>query len=795
MVAVLALVLGTAVPSLAASGPAATLAGPPVKTSLAGFSAGNIISDAVFTDSSTMTEAQIQAFFNSKVKTCRGGVDNYGPIVCLKDFRMDTVNRPADKYCKGYTGAAGESAARIIYRVSQSCNINPQVLIVMLQKEQSLVTHTWPSKWRYDAALGQGCPDGGVSCDPKFVGFFHQVYGAARQMQIYMEGVWFKWYAPGKTWNLLWHPPFEVSPGVWKDLCGSSPVYIANKATSALYYYTPYQPNASALAAGWGEGDSCASYGNRNFYNYFTDWFGSTQVAGMPGPGLASLNTSSFVTAIDDSGDFWAYPFAKSVWGSRWRLATGVTGVKSALTVGDLDGDGQRDVLLWRGSEVSLMRGDGLSLSSPEKLPVDWSGVLLATAAGDLDHDGVPDVITTNATGDLMLWRGDDRGGLLPPTRIGWGWSGMNLIIGNLDLNRDGNSDLIGRDTAGRLWGFYGNGRGGWLSQQQLGQGWGGMSTIFTPGDYTGDGVADLVGRTAGGDLHLYPGNGVGSLVTGPRIGNGWQSFSSLSGAGVTVTKPRPPKTGAGDVDKDGPRDVVGVSTTGVLNLYRGDGAGAWRGVKQIGTGWNSTDRVVQLGDFNGDGYEDIGRVTANGDFFLYGGRASGGFAAPLQIGNGWGGFSAILGGIDFDGDRKPDVIVRDASGGLRLYRGNGVGGWVGDYSSIGYGWTAFDVIINAGDFDGDGKADLIVRTADKNLWLYPTDARGGWGSARQIGTNWSSFDILVSPGDFDGDGRVDVLARVTANGDLHLFRGDGKGGWLSSARIGNGWNALTSLG
>nr|WP_307366823.1 hypothetical protein [Microbacterium sp. W4I4] len=191
--AVLALIFGTAAPSFAASAPAVpataqTVAGGPVKTSLAGFNAGNIISDAVFTNELTMTEAQIQTFFNSKVKTCRGGIDEDGrPIVCLKDYKTDTVNRPADTYCKGYTGATGESAARIIYRVSQSCNINPQVLIVMLQKEQSLVTHTWPSAWRYDKALGQGCPDD-AGCNPKYVGFFYQIYGAARQMQTYMEG-------------------------------------------------------------------------------------------------------------------------------------------------------------------------------------------------------------------------------------------------------------------------------------------------------------------------------------------------------------------------------------------------------------------------------------------------------------------------------------------------------------------------------------------------------------------------------------------------------------------------------
>ena len=244
----------------------AAVVGEPVKMTLAGFTAGNIMSDSVFTDESTMTESQIQAFFDSKVSTCRGGSDSWGQIVCLKDYRTDSVDRPADGYCRGYTGAKGESAARIIYRVSQSCDINPRVLIVMLQKEQSLVTHTWPSAWRYDMALGQGCPDD-APCNPAYVGFFHQIYGAARQMQTYLEGRWFTWYAPGNTWNVLYNPNRD---------CGSGRVYIANAATAALYYYTPYQPNAAALRAGYGAGDACSSYGNRNFYNYFTDWFGPT---------------------------------------------------------------------------------------------------------------------------------------------------------------------------------------------------------------------------------------------------------------------------------------------------------------------------------------------------------------------------------------------------------------------------------------------------------------------------------------------------------------------------------------
>ena len=326
--------MGAALPaaaSLASAAPANASAAQTdiTKASLAGFTPGNIISDAVFTSKNTMTEGQIQAFFNSKVSTCQSG------YVCLKDFRITSVTRPADAYCSGYTGAANESAARIIYRVAQACNINPQVLIVMLQKEQGLITHTWPSDWRYNIALGQGCPDT-APCDPNYIGFFHQIYGAARQMQIYMEGRWFQWYAPGRTWNILYNP---------NTACGTSPVYIANKATSALYYYTPYQPNAAALRAGYGEGDGCSAYGNRNFYNYFTDWFGSTQTPSdeaaatlaIQGEYLAQGGASglgavaSDVMRVDANGGGYARAFtagsvywtgtygAKTVWSGQLR--------------------------------------------------------------------------------------------------------------------------------------------------------------------------------------------------------------------------------------------------------------------------------------------------------------------------------------------------------------------------------------------------------------------------------------------------------------------------------------------
>lgn len=273
-----------------------------------GFDAGYIISDANFTNVATMTQNDIQTFLNGKVTSCRTG------YTCLKDYRQTSTSRSADSYCRGYTGTSNETAASIIYKVSQSCGINPQVFLVMLQKEQGLVTHTWPSAWRYSAALGQGCPDT-AACDPTFQGLFNQIYGAGRQMKIYMEGRYFTYYPVGSSSNILYNP---------NSGCGRAPVAIRNVSTAALYYYTPYQPNAAALRAGYGEGDSCSAYGNRNFYNYYKDWFGSPNgdTSGSPAAIAAYWQANGGAAGWIGSATGSAVQWGSSGWAQTFQNAT-----------------------------------------------------------------------------------------------------------------------------------------------------------------------------------------------------------------------------------------------------------------------------------------------------------------------------------------------------------------------------------------------------------------------------------------------------------------------------------------
>ncbi|SIN70495.1 hypothetical protein [Agromyces cerinus] len=228
------------------------------------FDPGNIMSDEIFYAPGTMSVAQVQAFLVAKVPSCRAG------YVCLKDFRQNTTSQPArSEGCAAITGRTAETAASIIVRVSSACGINPKVLLVLLEKEQGLVSDTWPTTRQYRSATGYGCPDT-ADCDTTYYGFFNQVYHASWQFKKYRARPDGRGYIAGQWNTIAWNP---------NAACGSSRVFIQNQATAGLYLYTPYRPNAAALANLYGTGDGCSSYGNRNFWRMYTDWFGSTKGA------------------------------------------------------------------------------------------------------------------------------------------------------------------------------------------------------------------------------------------------------------------------------------------------------------------------------------------------------------------------------------------------------------------------------------------------------------------------------------------------------------------------------------
>lgn len=225
-----------------------------------GFDPGYIISDEVFYDSETMDQDQIQEFLDQVGDGCREGYDG---TECVASYVHDSPSYDANDYCYPFEGEADDTTASVVWKAAKACGINPQVLLVMLQKEQGLLTAsgTGLDAQRYSTAMGYGCPDGG-SCKPQYFGLANQVYHAALQLRMYANAPANYVIVPFADNDIGYHPGGS---------CGASTVYVENFATAGLYNYTPYQPDEDALG---GRPGACSAVGNLNFYAYFNAWFG-----------------------------------------------------------------------------------------------------------------------------------------------------------------------------------------------------------------------------------------------------------------------------------------------------------------------------------------------------------------------------------------------------------------------------------------------------------------------------------------------------------------------------------------
>lgn len=266
------------------------------------FDAGYLIDDSIFYDSNTMTAVEIQKFLDDKSPACdmwgtglitgrtypdgskvttgttRAAYskvmrEKYGktqyhdpPYVCINKYYENPETHQTLYETQGVATAGMKSAAQIIYDVAQEYSINPQVLLVMIKKESLVWGDNWPLKYEYNTVMGYGCPDN-APCNEAYYGFYNQAQKAAWQFKYHREHPTSYHYKPNQNNNVYYHPNMA---------CGTKQVYLENIATTSLYIYTPYTPNDAALRAYPGTGDGCSSYGNRNFYMFFKEWFGDT---------------------------------------------------------------------------------------------------------------------------------------------------------------------------------------------------------------------------------------------------------------------------------------------------------------------------------------------------------------------------------------------------------------------------------------------------------------------------------------------------------------------------------------
>ena len=314
-------------------------------------------------------------------------------------------------------------------------------------------------------------------------------------------------------------------------------------------------------------------------------------------------------------------------------------------------------------------------------------------------------------------------------------------------------------------------------------------------GDFNQDGIPDLVVANDGCTPSPNGCPGAAGTVS-ILLGNGDGTFrpSREYAAGTSTVS-----VAVGDFNGDGKPDLV-VVTGGQFGVLLGNGDGTFSPVV-LYSSQSSFLVSVAVADLNGDGKLDLvaaGAVDGHlANVFVFLGNGDGTFkdAGSYYAGDGtFGASGAII--VDLNGDGKPDVaLAADGRPGyVSVLLGNGDGTFQGPLISL----APMDapVELTSGDFNGDGKMDLAVSSdeAVHGLQSGVYVLMGNGDGTFQSPVFYPFGDLLgfIAAGDFNSDGKLDLIVSDAntadgmggrnATGVVYLMHGNGDGTFQTAA-------------
>lgn len=483
-----------------------------------------------------------------------------------------------------------------------------------------------------------------------------------------------------------------------------------------------------------------------------------------------SNNTANVVSVLLGNGDGTFQPGA--------NYGTGAGPV--ALVAADLNGDGKADLAVCDelAGAVSILLGNG---DGTFQVHLDYSlggETPVAIVAADFNGDGLLDLAVAASfrpeSGRVSVLLGNGKG--VFQTHADYATTGNASALATADVNGDGKFDLAvtsyfavaGLPQSSLLSVFLGHGDGSFFSSVITSvQGTGSVRGLAT-GDFNADGKLDVAVADGGATVLLGKGDGSFQLPANYTTGGGSVSVA------------------AGDFNGDGKLDLVTVNgSVSSVSVLLGNGDGTFQNHVDYGVGVSPTS--VAIGDFNADGKLDLA-VTNEGDntVSILLGNGDGSFKSRIDYATGHIPKSVAAG--DFNGDGKVDLAVANfcgsdpscnSAGSVSVLLGNGDGTFK---SHVDYTTGPFADAVAAGDFNADGKLDLVVanqlNTSSGLAGNSVSILLGNGDGTFQPHVDYAAGDepYSVATGDLNGDGKLDLEVASLFDGTIGVLLGNGDG-------------------
>ena len=434
-------------------------------------------------------------------------------------------------------------------------------------------------------------------------------------------------------------------------------------------------------------------------------------------------------------------------------------GVCCALTIADVTGDGKPDLIIAGNTStaaiLAVLPGNGDGTFQPPVLtsfiPPSFTGFLhfVDRAVGDINGDGKMDVVLFTG-GSIFLLVGNNSGSFTFSGSFQSSQNGSNIdSMYLLDLNGDGHLDILTTDALGADFEvFLGKGDGTFSNYTRYSAGT--PAGPFLLADVDGDGRPDVL-------TVYFEANQPYQL--GYFKGNPDGTFSSLINVGASPSQGTP-LVSAGDLNSDGIPDLTFLTPSGLAVSLGQSGPSFGSTHTTISGGsmspYSTLPTKPVVGDFNGDGLTDIAMAVEGGIVLLFG-NGNGTFVSDDFYDMGQPVGSAAV--AKFSASGNMDIAVTLPAPFPRLLLGDGKGSFtLGPDHNSSYGSQSPVVTVVAADFNGDGKPDLNLGDMLPN-----TSSSATQSVAFNLGNGIFSAPVAVansSPivADFNRDGRIDII-------------------------------------